>query len=59
MNIGYKGALAVLPLLLSAAGQAQNKYNDVQIKDTPLRGSVHMLQGAGAISAYPPARMGY
>ncbi len=47
MNIGYKGALAVLPLLLSAAGQAQNDYNDVQIKDTPLRGSVHMLQGAG------------
>jgi len=47
MNIGYKSALAVLPLLLSAAGQAQNNYNDVQIKDTPLRGSVHMLQGAG------------
>ncbi|WP_137168057.1 MBL fold metallo-hydrolase [Salinimonas lutimaris] len=40
------GALVALAAA-AGPGQAQNDFADVEIKDTPLRGAVHMLQGAG------------
>ena len=40
------GALVALAMT-AGPGQAQNDFADVEIKDTPLRGAVHMLQGAG------------
>ncbi|WP_425451718.1 MBL fold metallo-hydrolase [Alteromonas aestuariivivens] len=36
-----------LGLLFACATQAQMQFDDVDITDTPLRGSVHMLQGMG------------
>lgn len=49
------GALVAL-VAAAGPGQAQNDFADVEIKDTPLRGAVHMLQGAGGnigVSAGP------
>ena len=47
MKTGRIMSLAALALTINTSVHAQGKFDDVQIKDTPLRGAVHMLQGAG------------